>query len=162
MSHTKPISPRSVLNTFNNDRLVDGGRSEHWATARAEEPDWTLFDGPYGRLEAFAAELDCQLPPIDHCWLYQVWRGAGWATAGWRSDRYHLTFRLAFGYWIPDGAVPNHLCHEARSGCINPFHISVGTEQADQRDKPGWICRDRPLLEAIERISREPTQEETA
>jgi hypothetical protein len=123
----------AVGNTLNNQRLRDGGPPLRWVPY---EPDWLVFAEPLAAIRSLAIGLGCGLPPVDHCWVYHVWRaGRGFEPAGQRGDRYHLMYELVAGEPVPAGLVPDHLCGGGRLGCINPFHLRLVAQRENAEDR---------------------------
>jgi hypothetical protein len=152
----KPEPSIRVVNTA-FQRLADGGPPGGWIPM---EPSWALYNNLYARLQNLAAEFECELPPIGSCWLYMVWRKprtsseGSWEPGGWRSDRSKLMYRLAYGEWPDDVEeidpkcrnVLHHYCSEARSGCVNPFHLTLLSERQHQRlPNTSWRAAGEPL-----------------
>ena len=82
--------------------------------------------------------------PADMCWEWGRSFGKAGYGVGWIEGKcynlHRVAYTLAHGP-VPDGMVVRHLCHNR--ACMNPAHLTVGTQKENMGDsvRDGRVAR---------------------
>lgn len=124
-------------------------RSACLGLSRVPLPRLGLFGAPGAAMISVELVEERSIPePNTGCW---IWLGSVNVVTGYgrsfRDGRYVSAHRLAWmaanGREIPPGLVVLHSCDNPP--CVNPAHLSVGTqgENNADRDRKGRVCREK-------------------